>query len=96
MTDLSLPLSSPAWVFLPLMSVALVFPVVAERLRLPGVLGLVLGGLIVGPQVLGLLVLPGLVAQLGGFGVLYLMFLAGLELDLDILARGRKSATVIS
>ena len=74
------------------MLVALVFPIVAERLRLPGVLGLVIGGLIIGPQVLGLLELPGLVAQLGGFGVLYLMFLAGLELDLDVLGRNRRQA----
>jgi Kef-type K+ transport system membrane component KefB/nucleotide-binding universal stress UspA family protein len=92
--DITLPLSSPAWVFLTLMLVALVLPIVAERVRVPGVIGLVLGGLIVGPQVLGLLELQGLVAQLGGFGVLYLMFLAGLELDLDILDAGRRQAGV--
>jgi Kef-type K+ transport system membrane component KefB len=92
MSNISLPFTSPAWVFLTLMLVALVFPLVAERFRLPGVLGLVLGGLAVGPQVLGLLELSGLVAQLGGFGVLYLMFLAGLELDLDVLARGKRQA----
>jgi len=92
--DIILPLTSPAWVFFTLMLVALVLPAVAERFQLPGVIGLVLGGLVVGPQVLGLLELEGLVAQLGGFGVLYLMFLAGLELDLDVLERGKRSAGV--
>lgn len=94
LTDISLPLTSPAWVFLTIFLVALVMPIVAERLRLPGVLGLVLGGLLVGPQVLGLLELPGLVSQLGGFGILYLMFLAGLELDLEVLARDKEHAVV--
>lgn len=94
MPEFSLPFDSPAWVFLTLMTVALAFPIAAERLRLPGVLGLVLGGLIVGPQVLGLLELPGLVAQLGGFGVLYLMFLAALELDLEVLKQGIRRTAV--
>jgi len=94
LTDISLPLTSPAWVFLTIFLVTLVMPIIAERLRLPGVLGLVLGGLLVGPQGLGLLELPGLVSQLGGFGILYLMFLAGLELDLDVLARDKQHAVV--
>ena len=92
MFEIALPLVSPAWVFLTLMLVALVFPVVAERVGLPGVIGLVIGGLLVGQEGLGLLELPGVVSQLGGFGVLYLMFLAGLELDLDVLQKGLRQA----
>ncbi|MBK5269366.1 MAG: cation:proton antiporter, partial [Acidimicrobiia bacterium] len=94
MPDISLPFTAPAWVFLTLFLVALVMPIAAERVRLPGVLGLVVGGLIVGPQVLGLLELPGLVSQLGGFGIIYLMFLAGLELDLDVLVRDKRHAVI--
>jgi Kef-type K+ transport system membrane component KefB/nucleotide-binding universal stress UspA family protein len=81
-------------VFLTIFLVALVMPIVAERLRLPGVIGLVLGGLVVGPQVLGLIELPGLVSQLGGLGILYLMFLAGLELDLEVLGKAKRHAIV--
>lgn len=94
MPDISLPFTTPAWVFLTLFLVALVMPIAAERVRLPGVLGLVVGGLVVGPQVLGLLELPGLVSQLGGFGIIYLMFLAGLELDLEVLVRDKRHAVI--
>ncbi len=64
----------------------------AERLRLPGVIGLVVGGLVVGGEGLGLVDRAGTVEVLGGVGLLYLMFLAGLELDLDVLQRHRRSA----
>lgn len=85
-------LSSPAWVFFVLAVVMLLGPLVAERVRLPGVIGLVVGGLIVGDQGLGALQRAGPVEVLGGVGLLYLMFLAGLELDLDVLERHRRSA----
>jgi Kef-type K+ transport system membrane component KefB/nucleotide-binding universal stress UspA family protein len=89
-----LPFTSPAWVFLTLMLLVLVMPLLAERVGLPGVIGLVIGGLIVGPEALGLLERSGTVAQLGGLGILYLMFLAGLELDLDIVRKNRRPSIV--
>lgn len=84
--------SSPAWVFFVLAVVMLLGPLVAERVRLPGVIGLVVGGLVVGDQGLDLLQRAGPVEVVGGVGLLYLMFLAGLELDLDVLERHRRSA----
>ena len=91
---MELPLTGPAWVFFVLAFVMLTAPLVAERLRLPGVVGLVMAGLVVGPEGLGLLAREGTIAQLGGFGLLYLMFLAGLELDLGAVRRDRRPAIV--
>lgn len=91
---MELPLTGPAWVFFVLAFVMLTAPLVAERLRLPGVVGLVIAGLVVGPEGLGLLERDGTIAQLGGFGLLYLMFLAGLELDLGAVRRDRRPAIV--
>jgi Kef-type K+ transport system membrane component KefB len=90
----TLPLTDPAWVFLVLAVAILVAPLLAERLRLPGIVGLVLAGLVLGPHVTGLLERAGTVEQLGGLGLLYLMFLAGLELDIDELYRYRRAAGV--
>ena len=78
---IDLPFTSPALVFFMLAILLLVAPLAAERVRLPGVIGLVLAGLAVGPEGIGLLSRAGTVEQLGGFGLLYLMLLAALELD---------------
>lgn len=91
---MQLPLSGPAWVFFVLSLVILSAPLIAERMRLPGVIGLVLAGLAVGPEGVGLLAREGTIAQLGGFGLLYLMFLAGLELELGAIRRDRRPAIV--
>ena len=86
------PPTTAEWSFLVVFAVVLVAPLVAEKLRLPGLVGLVLGGLLVGPTVLDWVPRDGLVEELGQLGLLYLMFLAGLELDLDRFNRSRRSA----
>jgi Kef-type K+ transport system membrane component KefB len=78
-----LPFTDPAFVFLVLAAVILVAPIVAERARIPGIIGLILAGTLVGPNVAGILERQGAIALLGGVGLLYLMFLGGLDLDLE-------------
>lgn len=59
-------------------------PRVAERCRLPGVLGLVVGGILLGPDLLGLLNQNSRVVELfSELGKLLLMFYAGREIDLN-------------
>jgi Kef-type K+ transport system membrane component KefB len=66
-------------------------PLLAEKARLPGLIGFMLGGTLLGPYVLGFLD-EGQFDGIGGLGILYLMFLAGLELDMDIFQRYRSAA----
>jgi Kef-type K+ transport system membrane component KefB len=84
--------SSLTWDLLLLLLVILFGPYTAERLRLPGIIGLLLGGFLIGPTGLGLLAGRAEVESLGSIGLLYLMFLAGLELDLNVFARLRNAA----
>lgn len=70
----------------------LVGPVVAERLRIPGLVGLIAAGMTLGPHVLEWLRPNGFVASIGAAGLLYLMFLAGVELDLKTFAANRTAA----
>jgi Kef-type K+ transport system membrane component KefB len=86
------PPESAEWTFFVAAVVLLAGPVVAERLRLPGLVGIVLGGMLVGPFVLDWVHREGVVESLGELGLLFLMFLAGLELDLDEFQRNRKPA----
>lgn len=71
--------------------VILVGPFLAAKLHLPATIGYVLGGAIVGPLGLGWLA-EGEMDALGDIGLLYLMFMAGLELDLVLFARFRGAA----
>ena len=84
--------SALVWDLLLLLLVILFGPFIAERLRLPGIIGLLLGGFLIGPTGLGLLQSIDVVDSLGRIGLLYLMFLAGLELDLNVFARLRQAA----
>jgi Kef-type K+ transport system membrane component KefB len=86
------PPVSAEWTFFVAAVVLLAGPVVAERFRLPGLVGIVLGGMLVGPFVLDWVHREGVVESLGELGLLFLMFLAGLELDLDEFQRNRKPA----
>jgi Kef-type K+ transport system membrane component KefB len=82
-----------AWELFIAAAVIVIGPLIVERFRTPGMIGLLLGGLVIGPNVLG--VVPregGVVHEFGDVGLLYLMFLAGLELDLNIFARHRRHA----
>jgi Kef-type K+ transport system membrane component KefB len=86
------PPDSAEWTFFVAALVILVGPLVAERLGLPGLVGIVVGGTLVGPFVLDWVEREGVVEALGALGLLFLMFLAGLELDLDEFVRDRRPA----
>ncbi len=79
--------------FFAVLVVIAVGPWLAERLRLPGLLGLLFGGLLIGPYVLGIVQESDtFIKSLGTIGLLYLMYLAGLDLDLEILRRYKRIA----
>lgn len=72
-----------------------VLPRVAENVGLPGVLGVLLGGVLLGPAVLGLLNPEGKAIELfAELGKLLLMFFAGYEINLSQLRRSGARAAV--
>jgi Kef-type K+ transport system membrane component KefB len=95
-----LNLSAPegtAWELLVVVVVIIAAPVLVERMRIPGLIGLLVGGCLIGPNVLGVVgATSGILHELGEVGLLYLMFLAGLELDLTVFARYRNRAAVFT
>lgn len=93
---IDLPLSDTASVFWVLAAVVLFAPLLAERARLPGIIGLIVAGLVIGPNAIGLVDRAGTVEVLGAVGILYLMFLAGLDLDLDGFVERRRDSLVFA
>ncbi|OON93145.1 MAG: sodium:proton antiporter [Candidatus Epulonipiscioides saccharophilum] len=62
--------------------VAKIFGLLFRRLHLPQVVGILVAGLIIGPNVLGWVKETEFLLQMGELGVIMLMFTAGLETDL--------------
>ena len=76
-------LTEPVSVFLTLIAVILITPILSERARLPGIVGLIVGGILVGPNGFNLLYTGTTIELLSTVGLIYLMFSAGLEIDLN-------------
>jgi Kef-type K+ transport system membrane component KefB len=89
-----MPVSSVEFTLLLLLAAILVGPMLADRVRVPGLLGLIFLGMVFGPFVIGWLRRGGLVSDLGQVGILYLMFLAGLGFNLRAFGADKKSAIV--
>ena len=88
------PITAPVPVFLVLLAIMLIAPLVFERLRLPGIVGLIIAGVIVGPNGINLLERDATMVLLGTVGLLFLMFLAGLETSLDDLKQNADKAII--
>jgi len=88
------PITDPVAIFLVVMAIMLVAPLLFERFRLPGIVGLILAGVVVGPHGFGLLERDGTIVLLGTVGLLFLMFMAGLETSLDDLKFNAKQAVI--
>ncbi len=86
------PIHNPVLIMALAMGMFLVVPLLFERLRLPSIIGLILAGALVGPDGLNLLERDETIQLLGTVGLLYLMFVAGLELDLVGFIKHRTSS----
>ena len=90
----SLPITDPVLIVALATLIFLAVPVLAERVRVPGVIGLIVAGAAVGPHGFGLLARDQTIILLGTVGLLYLMLMVGLELDLHQFSRYRNRSIV--
>ncbi len=86
---------NPVAIFLTIVAVILLAPMLFERFRLPGIVGLIIGGIIIGPHVLHLLSADFTMETLGMIGLVYLMFSVGLEIEFKQFRRVRNEALVL-
>jgi Kef-type K+ transport system membrane component KefB/nucleotide-binding universal stress UspA family protein len=83
------PFQNPVLIFAAALLIFLVVPLAFERFRVPSIIGLLLAGALVGPNGLGLLARDTTFVLLGQVGLLYIMFVAGLEIDLGGFLKNR-------
>ena len=78
-----LPLDNPVLIFSLILFIILLAPILLSKIRVPGIIGLILSGIIIGPHGLQLLEEGLFVQVFSTIGLLYIMFIAGLELDIN-------------
>jgi Na+:H+ antiporter len=86
--------NKPVGFFLLIMTIILVTPLLSERVRLPGIIGIIIGGMLIGPHGFGLIEDGVRIQFLSTIGLVYLMFSAGLEVDINQFMRVRGRAVV--
>ncbi len=90
----SLPVEEPVIVFALALTTFLLAPMLIERAGLPGIVGIVLVGAVLGPNGAGVLALTDAIVLLGNVGLVYLLFTVGLELDLRGFAAAPENAAL--
>ncbi len=92
MKALDLPLTDPVLIFTILLFIILLTPILLNRLKIPHLIGMIIAGAVVGPNGLGLLHRDSAIVLFGTVGLLYIMFLAGLEIEIaDFKKNSRRS-----
>ncbi|MBS1974066.1 MAG: cation:proton antiporter, partial [Bacteroidetes bacterium] len=74
--------------------IILLSPILLKKLNIPGIIGLIISGIIIGPQGLNMLAKNSAVDLFSTIGLLYIMFIAGLELDLNEFKVNRNKSLV--
>ena len=85
--DLYLPITSPTLIFCVVLLIILFAPIIMGKLRIPHIVGMVLAGILIGQYGLNILERDSSFELFGKVGLLYIMFLAGLEMDLESVKR---------
>ncbi|MEX2570674.1 MAG: cation:proton antiporter [Gemmatimonadota bacterium] len=88
------PFSDPVLIMAIAMAVFFLAPLLFERIRVPGIVGLIVAGAVIGPNGLNLLDRGPTIVLLGTVGLLYLMFMVGLELDIHDFNRYRNRSLI--
>src|SRR5688500_7409719 len=88
------PFANSVLIFSIILFIILLVPIVFNRFKVPGIIGLILSGMVIGPHGLFLIKKNSAVDLFSTIGLLYIMFIAGLELDLGEFRKHRNKSLV--
>ena len=93
--DLTVPITDPTWIFLLVLLIILFAPILLNKLRIPHIIGMILAGLAVGEHGFNILARDSSFELFGKVGLYYIMFLAGLEMNMGDFKETRNKALVL-
>ncbi|MGL5958870.1 MAG: cation:proton antiporter [Phocaeicola sp.] len=92
--DIVFPITNPTWIFLSVLMIILFAPIIMGKLRIPHIIGMILAGVVVGKYGLNILAHDSSFEIFGKVGLYYIMFLAGLEMDMEDFKKNRTKGLV--
>ncbi|WP_207423325.1 cation:proton antiporter [Desertivirga brevis] len=92
--DLSLPLQNPVIIFSLVLFIILFAPILFDKIKIPHIIGLILSGIVIGPYGLNLLLRDSSIVLFGTVGLLYIMFTAALEIDMEEFKKNKTKSLV--
>lgn len=92
--NIPLPVTDPTWIFFLVLIIILFAPMILGRLRIPHIIGMILAGVLVGKYGFNILERDSSFELFGKVGLYYIMFLAGLEMDMDDFKKNRTKGLV--
>ena len=92
--EFQLPLANPVLVFSLILFIILLAPILLRKLKVPGIIGLIISGVIIGPFGLNFLEKNSAVDLFSTIGLLYIMFIAGLDLDIHEFKTNRNKSVL--
>lgn len=92
--ELALPLKNPVLIFSLILFIILFAPIILNKFKIPHLIGLIIAGAIIGPYGFNLMLRDSSVILFGTVGLLYIMFLAGLEIDIADFKKNSKKSLV--
>ena len=93
--SLKLPITDPTWIFLLVLLIILFAPILLNKLRIPHIIGMILAGLVIGEHGFNILVRDSSFELFGKVGLYYIMFLAGLEMNMGDFKKNRGKAVML-
>lgn len=93
--SLKLPITDPTWIFLLVLLIILFAPILLNRLRIPHIIGMILAGLVIGEHGFNILARDSSFELFGKVGLYYIMFLAGLEMNMADFKQNRGKAVML-
>lgn len=91
---INFPITDPTWIFFLVLMIILFAPILLGRLRIPHIIGMILAGVVIGKYGFNVLERDSSFELFGKVGIYYIMFLAGLEMDLENLKKNLNKAFV--
>lgn len=92
--NIHFPVTDPTWIFFLVLIIILFAPMILGRLRIPHIIGMILAGVVVGKYGFNILERDSSFELFGKVGLYYIMFLAGLEMDMDDFKTNRTKGLV--